>query len=133
MLYEKTDSWPDAMYFCNPVVKIIDMENATKSVSAAISNNIYFSNHKVMHEKETQKTAAENQTWHQLISTGWKTKTYNNNIGECIERFQRFIAFYVSITSTSLSRSRNRKCAWRQHFVLFLKIGSFTKINVHVH
>ena len=78
-----------------------------------------------------QETAAENQTWHQLISTGWKTKTYNN--GEFIERFQRFNALHVRITSTSLSRSGYQKCAWCQHFVLLLKIGSLTKNNVHVH
>ena len=90
--------------------------------------DVLFLNNADTYKKQRQKTKHGISLFQQV----GKTEAYNNNNGEFIERFPRFKALYVSITSTSLSRSGNRKCAWRQHFVL-LKIGSLTKNNVHVH
>ena len=58
------------------------MENATKSVSAAISNNNYFNNHKVMHQKETQNKYCSFQNYLHLkipkisLQTGFRGEGY---------------------------------------------------------
>ena len=76
--------------------------------------DVLFLNNADTYKKQRQKTKHGISLFQQV----GKTEAYNNNNGEFIERFPRFKALYVSITSTS--------------FVL-LKIGSLTKNNVHVH